>query len=318
MGEGMAEGAAQPPLVVILGPTGVGKTALSLHLARVLNGEIVSADSRQIYREMDIGTGKATAAEQAVAPHHLLDLRRPDEVLTLAEFQRLAFTAIAAIHGRHRLPLLVGGSALYVRAVVEGLQIPPSPPDPALRANLEAELAAEGVAALFARLQALDPVGAAAIDRKNPRRVVRALEIRLVTGESKVALAGAQPPPYRILRIGLNLPREELYRRIDARVDAMLAGGLLAETERLLAAGYAPALPAMTSLGYREMSAHLRGELALAEAATRMKTETHRYVRHQLTWFRKMGEIHWFEPGEGTPVAVEQLIRDWLASPGRG
>jgi tRNA dimethylallyltransferase len=172
--------------------------------------------------------------------------------------------------------------------VVEGLQIPPSPPDPALRANLEAELAAEGVAALFARLQALDPVGAAAIDRKNPRRVVRALEIRLVTGESKVALAGAQPPPYRILRIGLNLPREELYRRIDARVDAMLAGGLLAETERLLAAGYAPALPAMTSLGYREMSAHLRGELALAE------------------------------PGEGTPVAVEQLIRDWLASPGRG
>jgi tRNA dimethylallyltransferase len=296
----------------------VGKTALSLHLARVLNGEIVSADSRQIYREMDIGTGKATAAEQAVAPHHLLDLRRPDEVLTLAEFQRLAFTAIAAIHGRHRLPLLVGGSALYVRAVVEGLQIPPSPPDPALRANLEAELAAEGVAALFARLQALDPVGAAAIDRKNPRRVVRALEIRLVTGESKVALAGAQPPPYRILRIGLNLPREELYRRIDARVDAMLAGGLLAETERLLAAGYAPALPAMTSLGYREMSAHLRGELALAEAATRMKTETHRYVRHQLTWFRKMGEIHWFEPGEGTPVAVEQLIRDWLASPGRG
>jgi tRNA dimethylallyltransferase len=318
MGEGMAEGAAQPPLVVILGPTGVGKTALSLHLARVLNGEIVSADSRQIYREMDIGTGKATAAEQAVAPHHLLDLRRPDEVLTLAEFQRLAFTAIAAIHGRHRLPLLVGGSALYVRAVVEGLQIPPSPPDPALRANLEAELAAEGVAALFARLQALDPVGAAAIDRKNPRRVVRALEIRLVTGESKVALAGAQPPPYCILRIGLNLPREELYRRIDARVDAMLAGGLLAETERLLAAGYAPALPAMTSLGYREMSAHLRGELALAEAATRMKTETHRYVRHQLTWFRKMGEIHWFEPGEGTPVAVEQLIRDWLASPGRG
>jgi tRNA dimethylallyltransferase len=296
----------------------VGKTALSLHLARVLNGEIVSADSRQIYREMDIGTGKATAAEHAVAPHHLLDLRRPDEVLTLAEFQRLAFTAIAAIHGRHRLPLLVGGSALYVRAVVEGLQIPPSPPDPALRANLEAELAAEGVAALFARLQALDPVGAAAIDRKNPRRVVRALEIRLVTGESKVALAGAQPPPYRILRIGLNLPREELYRRIDARVDAMLAGGLLAETERLLAAGYAPALPAMTSLGYREMSAHLRGELALAEAATRMKTETHRYVRHQLTWFRKMGEIHWFEPGEGTPVAVEQLIRDWLASPGRG
>ncbi len=310
----MAEGTAQPPLVVILGPTGVGKTALSLHLAQALNGEIVSADSRQIYREMDIGTGKATAAEQAVAPHHLLDLRRPDEVLTLAEFQQLAFTAIAAIHGRHRLPLLVGGSALYVRAVVEGLQIPPSSPDPALRARLEAELAAEGVAALFARLQALDPMSAAAIDRQNPRRVVRALEIRLVTGESKVALAGAEPPPYRILRIGLNLPREALYRRIDARVDAMIAGGLLAETERLLAAGFSPALPAMTSLGYREMGAHLRGELTLAEAATRMKTETHRYVRHQLTWFRKMGEIHWFEPGEGTPAAVEQLVSGWLAS----
>ena len=191
--------AHEPPLLVILGPTAVGKTALSLRLCARWAGEVVSADSRQIYRGMDIGTAKATQAEQAQIPHHLIDIRNPDEVLSLAEFQHLAYAAIDDIHRRGRLPVLVGGTALYVRAVVEGLRIPVAPPDPVLRAQLEAELAAHGLEPLAQRLEQLDPATASRTDLRNPRRVVRALEIMLVTGHSKVELEGAAPPPYRIL-----------------------------------------------------------------------------------------------------------------------
>jgi tRNA dimethylallyltransferase len=297
-----------PPLVVILGPTGVGKTALSLDLCRAWRGEVISADSRQIYRGMDIGTAKATSAEQAAAPHHLLDIRAPDEVLTVAEYQQLAYATIDAIHARGNTPLLVGGTALYIRAVVEGLRIPAVPPDPALRAELEARLAQEGVAALFAQLQARDPATAAQIDARNPRRVLRALEIFLLTGHSKVALEGSDPPPYRTLLIGLTRPRDVLYARIDQRVDAMLAGGLVAETQRLLAQGYDPRLPAMTSLGYRECIDFLAGRCDLAAAAERIKFETHRYVRHQTTWFRKLAGIHWFDLETTAPAAIVAFV----------
>lgn len=301
-------GAALPPLVVILGPTGVGKTALSIDLCRVCRGEVISADSRQIYRGMDIGTAKATPAEQAAAPHHLLDIRAPDEVLTVAEYQQLAYATIDAVHARGNTPLLVGGTALYIRAVVEGLRIPAAAPDPALRAELEAQLAQEGVAALFARLQRLDPATAAQIDARNPRRVLRALEIFLLTGQSKVTLEGSAPPPYRMLLIGLTRPRAALYARIDQRVDAMLAGGLIEETQRLLALGYDPRLPAMTSLGYRECIDYLAGRCDLATAAARIKHETHRYVRHQTTWFRKMPGIHWFDLETTAPAEIVAFV----------
>lgn len=296
------------PLVVILGPTGVGKTALSLDLCRACRGEVIGADSRQIYRGMDIGTAKATPAEQAAAPHHLIDIRAPDEVLTLAEYQQLAYATIDAVHARGNTPLLVGGTALYIRAVVEGLRIPAAPPDPALRAELEARLAQEGVAALFAQLQMLDPATAAQIDARNPRRVLRALEIFLLTGQSKVALEGSAPPPYRMSLIGLTRPRAALYARIDQRVDAMLAGGLIEETRRLLAQGYDPRLPAMTSLGYRECIDYLAGRCDLATAAARIKHETHRYVRHQMTWFRKMPGIHWFDLETTTPAEIVAFV----------
>ena len=309
-------GAVLPPLVAIVGPTGVGKTALSLRLCRRFRGEVVSADSRQIYRGMDIGTAKASPAEQAAAPHHLLDVRAPDEVLTLAEYQHLAYAAIDAIHGRGCVPFLVGGTALYVRAVVEGLRIPEVPPDPALRAELEADLASDGVGALFERLVALDPLTARQIDAANPRRVLRALEIFLVTGQSKVLLEGATPPPYRVLLVGLAQAREQLYARIDARVDAMLAGGLVAETQQLLEAGYSPLLPSMTSLGYREITAYLRGEIDLTTAAQRMKHETHRFVRHQSTSFRKMGDIRWFDIDETAQEIIEAFVGDWLEGTG--
>ena len=302
--------ASYPPLIVLLGPTAVGKTELSLRLCEAFNGEVVGADSRQIYRFMDIGTAKPSLAERQRVRHHLIDIRDPNQTLTLAEYQQLAYQTIDAIHQRGRIPFLVGGTALYIRAVVQGLRIPEVPPDPALRAKLEAELAQTGVGALFQRLQTLDPATAAVIDAQNPRRVLRALEIVLLTGKSKVELEGAFPPAYRILQIGLDRPRDELYQRIDQRVDAMIAHGLVAETQWLLAAGYQPPLPSISSLGYREIIAHLAGEITLATAVERIKHETHRFVRHQYTSFRKMSDIHWFDLSQMSPAAIyEQVAR---------
>ncbi|HRA66738.1 MAG TPA: tRNA (adenosine(37)-N6)-dimethylallyltransferase MiaA, partial [Caldilinea sp.] len=303
-----------PPLVVILGPTGVGKTALSLDLCRARRGEVISADSRQIYRGMTIGTAKATPAEQAAAPHHLLDIRSPDEVLTVAEYQHLAFGAIDAIHQRGATPFLVGGTALYIRAVVEGLRIPAVPPDPVLRATLEERLSQEGVEGVFEQLRTLDPATAAQIDARNPRRVLRALEIFLLTGRPKIELEGSEPPPYRTLMVGLTRAREVLYQRIDQRVDAMLAGGLVEETQRLLDHGFDPRLPAMTSLGYRECIDYLSGRCDLAGAAQRIKVETHRYVRNQMTWFRKLREIRWFDLDVISTAAIVDEVAAWLDS----
>ena len=304
----------QPPLVVILGPTAVGKTELSLQLCEAFAGEVIGADSRQLYRGMDIGTAKATLAEQQRVPHHLIDLRAPDETLTVAEYQQLAYATINDCHRRERVPFLVGGTALYIRAVVQGLHIPAVPPNPALRAELEEFLAAAGRDALFARLQELDPASAAVIDGQNPRRVLRALEIILTTGHSKTALEGATPPPYRVLLIGLDRARDQLYTRVNQRVVAMLTQGLIQETERLLALGYAPTLPAMTSLGYREITAYLQGELTLAAATEKIKHETHRYVRYQYTAFRKLVGVHWFDLAVSGYAEVNKLVGEVLSA----
>jgi len=297
-----------PPVVVLLGPTAVGKTELSLGLCEQFHGEIVGADSRQIYRGMDIGTAKPTPAERARAPHHLIDICDPDEPFSLAEYQQRAYATIDAIHRRGNVPFLVGGTALYLRAIVEGLRIPEAPPNPQLREELETFLAAQGREALFQWLQRVDPATAGVIDGQNPRRVLRALEIFLTTGQSKVALEGAEPPPYRFLQIGLDRPRATLYERVDRRVDQMLAQGLIEETRQLLAAGYRPPLPAITSLGYREIIAYLEDGLPLAEAIEKIKTETHRYVRHQYTWFRKMEKSIWFNLAEtNSKITIERI-----------
>jgi tRNA dimethylallyltransferase len=303
------------PLIVLTGPTAVGKTELSLALCERFGGEVISADSRQIYRMMDIGTAKATPSERARVRHHLLDIRNPDETLTVAEYQTLAYNVIDSLHGQGRLPVLVGGTALYIRAVVEGLRFPNVPPDPALRAELEADLAGDGIAALFQRLQQLDPATAAVIDRRNPRRVLRALEIFLLTGTPKVELEGAVPPPYSVLQIGLTRPRPALYARIDRRVVQMVDLGLVEETARLLAAGYEPTLPSMTSLGYREIIAYLAGELTLAEAIERIQLETHRFVRHQSTWFRRMPRLQWYDLETTAPEAVLGVVEAHLLTP---
>lgn len=303
-----------PPVVVLLGPTAVGKTELSLGLCEHFRGEVVGADSRQIYRGMDIGTAKPTPAELARVPHHLIDICEPDDPFSLANYQERAYATIDAIHARGNVPFLVGGSALYIRAVVDGLRIPEAPPNPQVRAELELFLAAEGREALFQRLQALDPATAAVIDGQNPRRVLRALEIFLTTGKAKVELEGAQPPPYRFLLLGLDRPRDQLYARIDRRVDQMIEQGLIAETQRLLAAGYRPPLPAITSLGYREIIAYLENELPLPVAIEKIKTETHRYVRHQSTWFRKMPNIVWFTLSETDAKSVDERIYAHVAT----
>ncbi len=293
-----------PPVIVLLGPTAVGKTAISLGLCEQFRGEVVGADSRQIYRGMAIGTAMPTPAEQRRVPHHLIAICDPDEPFSLAQYQQRAYAAIDAIHQRGNIPFLVGGTPLYIRGVVEGLRIPEVPPNPQLRAELERFLAEQGREALFQRLQTLDPATAAVIDAQNPRRVLRALEIFLTTGQSKIALEGATPPPYRFLQIGLDRPRAELYARVDQRVEQMIAQGLIEETQQLLAAGYRPPLPAITSLGYREIIAYLEHQLSLPAAIEKIKTETHRYVRHQYTWFRKMDQIIWFDLAEAAQTII--------------
>jgi tRNA dimethylallyltransferase len=300
----------RPSLVVIVGPTAVGKTTVSLHLAGALGGEVVSADSRQVYRGMDIGTAKATPEERARAPHHLIDVLDPDETLTLAGFQRLAYAAIDDILARGRLPLLVGGSGQYVRAVVEGWGVPEVAPQERLRSALEALSADE----LGRWLTALDPVAARRIDQRNRRRVIRALEVTLVTGRPISALQLKSSPPYRIVQIGLTLARPLLYGRIDARVDRMMAAGLLDET-RALAERYGWRVPAMSGLGYAQLGAYLRGETTLEEAVAAIKRETRRFVRQQANWFKPDDPaIHWFDTAELDHAVkkIEQFVRDVL------
>ncbi len=275
-----------PPLIVLIGPTAVGKTAAAIGVAQRFNGEIISADSRQCYRGMDIGTAKPTAAEQAAARHHLIDILRPDEDFSLAGYVALARARIDALHARGRLPILAGGTPLYVNAVVEGWRVPRVPPDPALRAALEAEAARDGLVPLEARLAAVDPV-AATRTAGNLRRIVRALEVYALTNLPMSAQEGKEPPPYRILQVALTLDRSALHARADARVERMLATGLVAEVQALLDRGYAPTLPAMSGIGYAEIVAYLRGELTLPEATARIMTSTHRYIRHQETWLRR-------------------------------
>jgi len=304
---------AAPRLVVIVGPTAVGKTALAIELCERFGGEIVSADSRQLYRGLDIGTAKPTPEERSRVPHHLVDFLPPDRGLSLAEYQELAYQAIADIHSRGRLPFLVGGTGQYVRAVVEGWSIPRVPPQPELRRRMRREAEERGYRSLHARLAEVDPNAAARIDPRNVRRVIRALEVYEVTGRPISELQGKRSPPYRMLQLGLTMDRQALYERADRRIECMMDDGLVDEVRRLIAQGYAPSLPAMSGIGYAEVRRHLEGELSLEEAVRRMKANTRRFIRHQYNWFRLDDpQIHWIEQG---PQAVEQaagIIRRWL------
>ncbi len=297
-------------LLVIVGATAVGKTGLSLDLAQRFAGEIISADSRLFYRGMDIGTAKPTPAEQALVPHHLIDICEPDQTLTLGTYQGLAYTKIDAVLRNGRLPILVGGTGQYVKAVVEGWGIPAVTPQPALRAALEKM----DVPELARWLQMLDPVAAERLDLNNGRRLVRALEVTLVSGIPISTLQTKTPPPYDICILGLQRERSSLYKRIDLRVDKMMEAGLLAEVAGLRAAGYGSRTPAMSGLGYRQLFAYLEGDMTLAAAVERIKFETHRFARQQNNWFRRDDEhITWFDmDGAGVATAVITFVHNWL------
>lgn len=299
-----------PPILAIVGPTASGKTDLALALARQLPVEILVADSRQVYRGMNVGTATPDAAARAAVPHHLLDLAAPDEPFSLADWLAAARRTVAEVGERGRVPLLVGGTGLYVSALVDGYRLDAQARDPGLRAALAVELDQAGIDSLAARLRALDPAAAARTDLRNPRRVLRALERVLAGGVGE--RPRLEPYPGRVALVGISRPREALYARIDARARWLFGNGLLDEVRGLLAAGYGPELGPMTGHGYREAARHLAGEWSLEEAIEVTARRTRQYARRQLTWFRRDPRISWLDAGDGPaddPALVERAAR---------
>ena len=287
----------KPPLLVLLGPTASGKTALSLELAEEFGCEIISSDSRQVYRHMDIGTDKILADSRRGIPHFLIDVVNPDERFTVADFKCGAETAAGEILARGKLPMLVGGTGLYIRAVTQNFKFPEENKE--IRVQLEADMAAivaekgrkEAGVFLHKKLGRLDPASAAKIHPRNIPYVVRALEIFLGTGRTKDDRRDT--PKYSCLMLGLSFPREKLFERIDARVETQIERGLVEETKKLLAMGYGEDLPSMRSLGYREIIQHLEGALTIRAAAELIKKNTRDFAKRQMTWFKKDAEVTW-------------------------
>ena len=297
-------------LICLLGPTAVGKTEIAIQLAQRLNAEIISVDSRQIYRQMDIGTAKPTPEEKQAARHHLIDCVDISEPFSVADYQSLADTAIADIQNRGKRVLLVGGAGLYFRVIVDGLFKGPGA-DPALRKRLEGEVAQFGVDALHDRLRVCDPESADRIHPNNIVRVIRALEVYELTGTPMSELQQQWHPEkqrYPFIAFGLTMPRALLYRRIEQRVDVMLANGLIAEVESLLAAGYGRDTIALRSFGYKELIAYLDGDCTYLEAISQLKQNTRRFAKRQLTWFRKDTRIERLDR-ESTPDIVTSLLK---------
>ncbi len=306
------------PLIALTGPTGVGKTAAAIRIAQRFGGEIVNADSRYLYRGFDIGVAKPSAEEQSLVSHHLIDILPSDGKMSLARFQELATVTIRDIQRRGRLPLLVGGTVLYLNAVVEGWHIPRVPPDEPFRRAAEAEVERDGGAALRSRLAVIDPV-AAARSSVNMRRVIRALEIHRATGTPMSVLEGRGAPPYRTLEIALTMTREALHRRLDARIDTLIERGLVDEVRGLLTSGVPERAPAMSSIGYRELIPYVRGEETLDIAIERIRVDTRRYVRHQETWLRRNPRLVRFDVTDGGWEArLDDMIEQFLAGSNDG
>ncbi|HEY48913.1 MAG TPA: tRNA (adenosine(37)-N6)-dimethylallyltransferase MiaA [Dehalococcoidia bacterium] len=300
-------------LVAIVGPTAIGKSSLALELSQAFGGEIINADSRQVYRYMDIGTAKPTPDEQVLVPHHLIDVVDPDQNFSLALYQNEAREAMKLIQQKGKPAFLVGGSGLYVWSVLEGWRIPPVPPDPSLRQELEARAESEGAEVLYEELKQLDPVAAQRIDPRNVRRVIRAIEV-CRQGKPFSQLQRKEPFVNSLI-IGLTTGRTSLYQRIDARVDSMMEKGLLAEVEGLVSQGYGFDLPSMSGLGYKQIGLFIQGKMDLPAAVQQIKTDTHRFARHQYNWFRPQDErIHWFEPRKGGIRAISSLVKQFLSN----
>lgn len=298
------------PVVAVMGPTASGKSALALALAERLGGEILSADSAQVYRGLEIGTAKPGAAERARIRHHLLDLRELDEEFSLADFLQLATGALEDVSARGRLPLLVGGTGLYVRGLLEGYRLVEAPPDPALRAALDAR----DTASLVTELQRLDPATAARVDPRNRRRLARAVEVCLQTGRPFSEVSRRQPPGFPNLKLALRVPRDVLGERIDRRLEGMVRAGWLEEVRSVAEKGGAPSLRRLRILGYPELLDVLEGRRPLDQALEDIRLATRRYAKRQETWLRAEPRVEWIDlPAEADPVgAAERRIRRFL------
>jgi tRNA dimethylallyltransferase len=300
-------------VVAVVGPTAVGKSRLGALLARTFNGEIVSADSRQVYRYMDIGTAKPTAEERSVVPHHLIDVVDPDAEFSVALYQSLAMEAISEVTRHGRLPILIGGSGLYVWSLVEGWEIPRVEPDAGFRKRLEEKAAVEGAKSLYRELERIDQKTAASIDPRNVRRVIRALEIHHTNHGVGPPSRRKKRPPFETLIVGLTAERRRLYQMIDRRVDRMVEEGLVEEVKGLLGRGYGPDLPAMSSVGYKEICQFISGRMDMTTAMQRIKFETHRFARHQYAWFRlNDARIRWFDVDDQAEASVLKTIGEAL------
>lgn len=301
------------PLIVLVGPTSVGKSSLAIALAERAGGEILTADSMQVYRGLDIGTAKPGAEERRRVRHHLLDLVDPDQSFTAADYARLASAAIADIRRRGHLPIMVGGTGLYVRALLRGLFDGPGE-ERSIRNALRREATRAGVLALYGRLQVLDAEAAAAIHPNDLFRIVRALEVLIISGRPISALRAEgrkhdKPVPGPVLRFGLERQRQELYQRIETRVEEMMARGFLDEVRGLLDRGHPPALKPMRAIGYRHMIEYLEGRTNLDDAVACLKRDTKRYAKRQLTWFRHEEGLEWHRV-EGS--AFIERVLDWF------
>ena len=300
-------------LLAVVGPTASGKSALAVSLARELDGEIISADSRQVYSGMDIGTAKPSAEQRAAVPHHLVDVIAPDEEYSLAVFLRQARTAIHDIESRWKLPILVGGTGQYVWGLLEGWQVPEVPPDHELRAGLEGRARLEGGAVVYKELARLDPDAARRIDPRNVRRVIRALEVHHSSPDFS-SRASRSKPPFKSVIVGLTLERAALYQRINERVNTMITEGWVGEVRALLGRGYGPDLPSMSSLGYKELAHHLDGEGSMEVTVERIQQKTRRFARQQYAWFRLDDErIRWFDGSTEGLDAAETFVKDEFA-----
>src|SRR5215216_3921879 len=302
-------------LILIVGPTAVGKTELAIQLAERLNGEIVSADSRLFYRGMDIGTAKPTPEEQRRVPHHLIDIANPDEILSLAIFQQKAREAIVDIHTRNKIPFLVGGTGQYIRAVTDGWNPPEVQLDQRLRDELERIKEEKGIYWLYEKLKMLDSAATEKIEARNYRRTIRALEVILTTGKRFSEQRGQSESPYHLIMLGLTRPRAEIYERVDQRIEIMFANGFLEEVRDLLAKGYASSLPTMSAIGYREGIKVIHGELSEEQAKAEMRRITRVFVRRQANWFKESDpNIKWFRVEAGIIKEIKSFIGGMLST----
>ena len=307
---------ANSRIVIVCGPTGAGKTGFAIDLARRLGGEIIGADSMQIYRRMDIGTAKPTPAEQAAVPHHMIDLVDPDEDFDAAAYAAMATAVIGQIIERGRIVFVVGGTGFYIKALLYGL-FEEGPSDPMVRRQLNRQAETEGSAVLHRQLAAIDPAAAHRIHVNDTYRIVRALEVHAVTGEPLSVFQkrhGFREPRFNTLEIGLAWPRPVLYDRINRRVDSMMDQGFLDEVRQLLACGYNRNLKSMQSLGYRHLAGVFEDGVPLAEALRTLKRDHRRYAKRQLTWFRARPAVHWLSPTQTDEAEV--LIREFYAGDG--